>query len=97
MSKLSQTNYGTGRFNRSLYELRESRGWTQKQMGEAIGYFNNHTVMRVENGISGGKLDFWQAVQKAFNIPDEAMWSLMNGDYERYNSEVNKHGTNVNI
>lgn len=91
MSKLSQTDYGTGRFNRPLYELRESLGWTQKQMGEAVGYFNNHTIMRVENGISGGKLDFWQAVQKRFNIPDEAMWSLMNGDYDRYTNIMKKY------
>lgn len=87
MSKLSQTQYGTGRFNRPLYDLREKMNWTQLQMGEALGY-NDHTIMRVENGISGGKLDFWRSVQKRFNIPDEAMWSLINGDKEGYEKQM---------
>ncbi len=80
MSKLSQTQYGTGKFNVPLYELRAKNNWTQAQMGKECGGYNDHTIMRVENGISGGKLDFWQAVQKRFNIPNEEMWSLMNGE-----------------
>jgi DNA-binding XRE family transcriptional regulator len=73
-----KTQYGTGRFNRPFFELREKRGWTQTEMGDALGY-NAHTVCRIENGISGGKLDLWQRVQKTFDIPDEKMWALMNG------------------
>lgn len=79
MSKLSQTQYGTGRFNKPLYDLRIKQGWSQKKMGEAIGGYEGHTIMRIENGISGGKLDFWRALQKRFDIPDDQMWALMNG------------------
>lgn len=93
MSKLSQTQYGTGRFNKSLYDLRGMRGWTQGKMGKECGGYNANTIMRIENGISGGKLDFWQAVQKRFNISDEDMWSLMNAR----TIEVSKYGTDDNI
>ena len=80
MSKLSQTQYGTGIFNKSLYDLRDMHGWTQEEMGRECGGYNAHTIMRVENGISGGKLNFWQAVQTRFNISNEDMWLLMNGE-----------------
>lgn len=84
MNPWNQAKYGTGKFNRPLYQLRELRGLSQKQMGEIVGY-NAHTICRVENGISGGKLDFWQAIQKEFNIPSESMWSLINGEFEEDN------------
>lgn len=93
MSKLSQTQYGTGRFNKSLYDLRGMRGWTQGKMGKECGGYNANTIMRIENGISGGKLDFWQAIQKRFNISGADMWLLMNGE----TIEVSKYGTDVDI
>jgi DNA-binding XRE family transcriptional regulator len=93
MSKLSQTQYGTGKFNKSLYDLRAMRNWSQEQMGKECGGYNAHTIMRVENGISGGKLDFWQSIQKRFNISNEDMWLLMNGEV----IEVSKYGTDVDI
>ena len=93
MSKLSQTQYGTGLFNKSLYDLRAMNNWSQEQMGKECGGYNAHTIMRVENGISGGKLDFWQSVQKRFGISSEDMWLLMNGK----KIEVAKYGTDVDI
>ena len=76
---MRQARYGTGRFNKPFYDLRRKNNMSQKQMGEAVGGYDAHTIMRIENGISGGKLDFWMALQKAFDIPDEQMWSLMIG------------------
>lgn len=70
---------GTGRFNMPLYNLRKLSGLTQDQFGRMLGGYNGHTVMRIETGRSGGKLDFWRAVQREFNIPSEQMWELMNG------------------
>jgi hypothetical protein len=57
-------------------------------MGKECGGYNAYTIMRVENGISGGKLDFWQSIQKRFNISNEDMWLLMNGEI----IEVCKYG-----
>lgn len=93
MSKLSQTQYGTGKFNKSLYDLRGMRGWTQAKMGKECGGYNDHTIMRVENGISGGKLNFWQGIQKRFNISNEDMWLLMNGEI----IDVSKYVTDIDV
>ncbi len=70
---------GTGRFNMPLYKLRESHKMSQEDFGKYLGGWTGHTVMRIENGCSGGRLDFWMAVQKAFKIPDADMWSLQLG------------------
>ena len=70
--------YGIGHFNHKFYQLRKDQNLTQTELGKKLGY-DNHTIMRVENGWSGGKLDFWVAVQKFYGIPDSEMWSLMLG------------------
>lgn len=72
------TQDSIGKFNKPLYDLRMSRGESQKEFGDAIGY-DAHTIMRIENGKSGGKLNFWRSLQDACNIPDSQMWALMNG------------------
>ena len=95
MSKRSQTLYGTGHFNMPLYHLREKTNLTQEEFGKLIGGYNGNTIMRIENGISGGKLNFWQALQKHFQIPDELMWAYMNGvDFTKawYNSKEAYYG-----
>lgn len=92
MNPWTPTRSGTGKFNRSFFELRDKRGWTQEQMGKVLGY-NAHTVCRIENGISGGKLDLWQKVKEEFQIPAEAMWDLMTGNETmyKYNAAVAEH------
>lgn len=77
-----QTQYGTGKFNKPFYDLRMEKNMNQAQMGEAIGGYNAHTIMRIENGLAGGKLDFWMSLQKTFDIPDDQMWALMIGKEE---------------
>lgn len=81
-----------GRFNMPLYQLRESTGLSQEAFGRKMAGYNAHTVMRIENGISGGKLDFWTAVQDYFDIPNERMWELMNGIGIDIMKEVRDHG-----
>lgn len=72
------TQYGTGHYNVPLFKLRASKNMTQCQLAKKIG-FTNQTVSRIEKGLCGGKLDFWLAIQKLFEVPDEDMWALMNG------------------
>lgn len=72
------------KFNVPFFRLRNDRGWTQQDMADAIGNCSKVMIHRIESGASDSTLSFWRRVQKAFNIPNEQMWSLMNGeDYEK--------------
>ncbi len=42
------TQDSIGKFNKPLYDLRMSRGESQKEFGDAIGY-DAHTIMRIEH------------------------------------------------
>lgn len=77
--KGKQTQYGTGRYNRPFHDLRIRKGITQEKLADIIGY-NSHTIIRIEQGYCGGKLDFWRAVKKALKIPAGDMWYYMNGE-----------------
>ena len=33
--------------------------------------------LAIENGKSNGSMNFWQAIQKVFGVPDSEMWELM--------------------
>lgn len=86
--------WGSGRFNRPLYELRMSRNWTQRQMAIACGGYDAHTVNRVERGISYGNIYFWIAVKEEFNIDAEDMWLLQTGN-PKFN--VDKYKGSIHI
>lgn len=78
--------------NKVLRELRGLRGFSQEQLGKRCG-LGLHSVSRVEKGQSEGSIHFWRDIQLIFMIPDEAMWSLINGDYNlfTYRSAVADH------
>jgi transcriptional regulator with XRE-family HTH domain len=78
--------------NKALRELREIRGFSQEQLAKECG-LGIHSVLRVEKGYAEGSIHFWRDIQLIFNIPDEAMWSLINGDYNifKYRSAVADH------
>lgn len=65
--------------NIPLMKLRIDKRMTQDEFGKYIGGYEGHTIMRIEKGISAGKLDFWKKVQEKFNIPDEQMWHYQLG------------------
>ena len=69
---------GNGKFNEEFHLLRKRAGMTYDELSKKIGY-HRETLWRIECGVSGGKLDFWRAVQDTFNIPDVDMWRVMNG------------------
>ena len=72
------------RFNVPFFLLRKDRNLTQQEMTELLGYKSRGVVHKVETGVNEGTLDFWRRVQKEFNIPDEQMWALQNGEmYEK--------------
>lgn len=74
-----QSKFAGARYNMPLYELRKRNGYSQTAFGEMLGGYHKQTVAHVEAGLAAGKIDFWQAVQKRFNIPDADMWALING------------------
>lgn len=74
-----QNKDGTAHFNNTFYELRKTNGYSQTELGRALGGYHKQTISNVESGLSAGKLDFWRRFQKLFNIPDADMWALING------------------
>ncbi len=52
---------------------------TQEEMAEKIGVIRC-TYAAIENGTRNGRDHFWNALQNAFNIPDEDMWNLKKKD-----------------
>ena len=51
-------------------------------MAEKIGV-SRATYAFVENGKRSGNADFWNNLQKAFDVPDSDMWQLQKLDEER--------------
>lgn len=78
--------------NKALRELRELRGLSQEDLAKRCGY-GIHSICRIETGSSDGSVALWRDLQLIFNIPDEAMWSLINGDYNlfKYKAAVADH------
>lgn len=73
------------KFNVPFFKLRKAHNMTQQEMADAIGNCSKVTVHHVESGASNSTIAFWRRVQKAFNIPNKEMWSLING--EEYEEE----------
>lgn len=60
----------------NLYMLRCKNKLTQTEMANKIGV-SSRGYQNVEWGKRDGTADFWSGVQKAFDVPDEEMYSLM--------------------
>lgn len=70
------------RKNLSLYRVnlkkfRVELDLTQSEMAEAVGGITKQGYGSIENGRTHGSPEFWEALQKAFNIPDSDMYNLM--------------------
>lgn len=63
----------------NLKILRVSQKMTQQEFADKIGV-KRSTYSLIETGERSGKPDFWQALQKAFNIDDAEMYGLMKCD-----------------
>lgn len=60
----------------ALKQLRVAHDLTQEEMAERMGV-KRVRYQNVESGYRAGTIDFWQKLQKAFNISDADMWRLL--------------------
>lgn len=60
----------------NLYMFRCDKRLTQAEIADKIGV-SRRGYANVENGKRGGTAEFWAAVQREFNVPDEEMYALM--------------------
>ena len=59
----------------NLRRFRLDQKLSQGAMADAIGY-SRVMYQQVESGVRDGTFEFWEALQKRFNIPDHDMWKL---------------------
>jgi DNA-binding XRE family transcriptional regulator len=52
---------------------------SQTEISERIGC-SRATYAAIESGKRCGRQTFWKDMQKAFDLPDAAMWELMKND-----------------
>ena len=62
------------RMNLKLFRV--EKGLTQSEIAAAIGCARP-TYSLIEEGARGGRFEFWDAIQKTFDIPSEKMFELM--------------------
>ena len=60
----------------NLVKFRGAQALTQDQMADKIGVKRQQYSL-VERGMRRGSDSFWAKLKKAFDVPDEKMWSLM--------------------
>lgn len=60
----------------NLVMFRGARALTQDQMADLLGEKRQQYSL-VELGKRRGSEEFWAKLKKAFDIPEERMWSLM--------------------
>lgn len=63
----------------ALKQFRVGLDMNQQAFADGMGY-NRGFYGKVENGQQNGTLEFWGALQKAYNVPDAKMWDLMRND-----------------
>lgn len=63
----------------ALIVLRTRQQLTQDEMAERIGV-TRATYSMIECGARDGRLDFWQRLQKAFNLTDAETWELIKNE-----------------
>lgn len=74
---------GGGKMQRlQLKVFRVSNGLTQQEMADKLGCTRSRYV-GIEAGRRDGGQDFWEALQKAFEIENEKMWELMNKEEKK--------------
>ena len=59
----------------NLKVFRVKHNLTQDAIAAKIGV-KRSTYSAVEKGVRNGKQTFWQALQKAFDVPDSEVWDL---------------------
>lgn len=64
---------------KNLKLFRVKQGLTQGEIADRIGC-NRNTYGAIENGKANGKLQFWNALKKAFDISDEEIGGLMKNE-----------------
>lgn len=62
-----------------LKVLRVKHKLTQAEIAAKIGV-SRQVYANIEKGRNDGSTDFWSNLQRAFDIPDEEMYSLMKLD-----------------
>lgn len=65
------------RTNLKLFRVKQCL--SQDEIAAKIGC-TRATYSSVESGKRDGRLAFWHDLQKAFNIPDSAMWALLRNE-----------------
>lgn len=63
----------------NLYLFRCDKKLTQGEMAELLGV-SRVTYSYIEHGERSGTFNFWSNLQKAFNVPDEKMFTLQKLD-----------------
>lgn len=63
----------------NLKVFRVKQKMTQDEMAEQIGY-TRAAYSSIEKGKRNGRDAFWRDLQKAFNLDDTEMWSLMKNE-----------------
>lgn len=65
------------RTNLKLFRVKNKL--SQEEMSAKIGY-TRATYAAIESGRRSGHRAFWEDLQRAFDIPNAAMWELMKTD-----------------
>ena len=65
------------RRNLKIFRIKERL--SQAEISERIGC-SRATYSAIESGYRCGRLRFWNDLQAAFDLPDSAMWELMDND-----------------
>ena len=60
----------------ALKQFRIGKLLNQAEMAEKIGV-SRALYGYIENGKRGGSPEFWDKLQKSFNVPDEDMYKMM--------------------
>lgn len=66
----------------ALIALRMRHGLTQEQAAERLE-MTRASYSMIECGVRTGRLDFWQRLQKVFNLSNAEMWDLINETEEK--------------
>lgn len=61
--------------NKELIKLRVDHDLTQVDMAKICGV-SKSTYNFIENGKRRGSKEFWQTIQKSFDLDGERMWAL---------------------
>lgn len=62
-----------------LYMYRHEMRLSQQEMADKIGC-SRATYSSIETGSRDGRVEFWNKLQRAFNIPNEKLGGLMSKD-----------------